>query len=80
MLLDNGKPSKNAKTRIPRDTINARKFTILARRPELSLIEDIFRILKKEFNQAVLKQSIMYNNFDSFSPGMKVSLILWTAG
>ena len=74
LLLHNSKPSKDTKTRIVMYTISACKFTIPARRSEPSPIENIFRIMEREFNQAVLKQVIMYENSDSFSAGIKGSL------
>ena len=74
-FLQDGDPSQNnVKARSFWDKFDARKFTILAKSPDLNLIENIFYNVKRRLHQHTLDEQITYEDFAIFSAIVKTTL------
>ena len=67
LFLQDGDPSQNTvKARSVWDEVGTRKFTILARSPYLSPIENIFYIVKRRLRQDAFDQQITQEDCAAF--------------
>ena len=73
-MQDSDLSQNNVKSRTAWDKIEARKFTIPARSPDLNRIKNIFHIVKRKLHHDVLQLAITWGDFESFSTDVKRTL------
>ena len=75
LFLQDGDPSQNSKkAKVSWDKVEARKFDIPPRSPDINPIENVFNFVKAELHAQALRDSIAQENFQQFSSRVKQTL------
>ena len=76
LFLQDGDPSQNSrKAKNAMYKMGAKKFSIPARSPELSPIENVFNCVRTKLHEESLNRNITFENFEECSTRVKKTLV-----